>query len=175
MAKRASASMTKTHKGSAARRGVGAQLRPGPAKLQRKSKSDRSAAVRFFTIFALALMMGGLASPQSSAQGSRRDDVVFGPTGSPDRGRDHNGLPGHSDGHTMRAAGDSLHRCNADDDFAESVSGRRNRQLPFLRAGRPLLRTNQRTADHRHVNYPDVILPADVSWSGRGTTFRRLD
>ena len=87
MAKRASASMTKTHKGSAARRGVGAQLSRGTAKLQRKSKSDRSAAVRFFTIFALALMMGGLTPPQSSAQGSRRDDVVFGPTGHPSRTR----------------------------------------------------------------------------------------
>lgn len=83
MAMRASALKTKIGKGSATRGGAGAQPSRGTAKLQRKSKSDRSAAVRFFTVIALALMMGGLASPQTNAQGSRRDDIVFGPSGHP--------------------------------------------------------------------------------------------
>src|ERR1700684_590801 len=83
MAMRASALKTKTDEGGATRGGAGGQLSRRTAKLQRKHKNDRSAAVRFFTIFALALIMGGLASPQVSAQGSRRDDIVFGPTGHP--------------------------------------------------------------------------------------------
>src|ERR1700691_5085004 len=40
-------------------------------------------ATRFFTIVAMALVLGALASPQAGAQGSRRDDIVFGPSGHP--------------------------------------------------------------------------------------------
>jgi hypothetical protein len=55
---------------------VSSYLRRGPTK-------RASSAARFFMIVALALTLGAFASPQASAQGSRRDDIVFGPTGHP--------------------------------------------------------------------------------------------
>jgi hypothetical protein len=62
MTMQASALKTNTDNGSATRGGAGAQLSRGTSRLQRKSKTHRSALVRFFSIFGLALMMGGLAS-----------------------------------------------------------------------------------------------------------------
>ena len=168
MAKRASASMTKTHKGSAARRGVGAQLSRGTAKLQRKSKSDRSAAVRFFTIFALALMMGGLASPQSSAQGSRRDDVVFGPTGHPIAGATITVCVATATGTPCAPLAtlytDATLTTTSPNPFQADGIGNYHFYAP---AGRYLVQISgpQITGT---LNYPDVILPADVSSSGAG-------
>jgi hypothetical protein len=51
--------------------------------LRRGSIKTASSAARFFMIVALTLTLSALASPQASAQGSRRDDIVFGPTGHP--------------------------------------------------------------------------------------------
>ena len=168
MAKRASASMTKTHKGSAARRGVGAQLSRGTAKLQRKSKSDRSAAVRFFTIFALALMMGGLTPPQSSAQGSRRDDVVFGPTGHPIAGATITVCVATATGTPCAPLAtlytDATLTTTSPNPFQADGIGNYHFYAP---AGRYLVQISgpQITGT---LNYPDVILPADVSSSGAG-------
>jgi Pectate lyase superfamily protein len=168
MAMRASALKTKTGEGGATRGGAGGQLSRRTAKLQRKHKNDRSAAVRFFTIFALALIMGGLASPQVSAQGSRRDDVVFGPCGHPIAGATITVCQATATGSPCAPLAtlytDATLTTASPNPFQADGIGNYHFYAP---AGRYLIQITgpQITGT---LNYPDVILPADVSSSGAG-------
>jgi hypothetical protein len=155
-------------KGGADGKRRSAQLSPGTAKVQRKSKSDRSAVVRFFTIFALALMIGGLASPQARAQGSRRDDIVFGPTGHPIAGATITVCQATATGTPcapmVTLYTDATLTTTSPNPFQADGIGNYHFYAP---AGRYLIQISgpQITGT---LNYPDVILPADVSSSGAG-------
>jgi len=168
MAMRASALETKTDQGSATRGGAGGQLSRGTAKLQRKSKSDRSAAVRISTIFAFALIMGGLALPQANAQGSRRDDIVFGPSGHPIAGATITVCQATATGSPCAPLAtlftDATLTISSPNPFQADGIGNYHFYAP---AGRYLIQITgpQITGT---LNYPDVILPADVSSSGAG-------
>jgi Pectate lyase superfamily protein len=140
----------------------------GTARLQRKSKNDRSAAVRFFTIFALALIMGGLASPQAGAQGSRRDDIVFGPSGHPIAGATITVCQATATGTPCAPIAtlytDATLTTTSPNPFQADGIGNYHFYAP---AGCYLIQISgpQITGT---LNYPDVILPADVSSSGAG-------
>jgi hypothetical protein len=144
------------------------QFSRGVSNLQRKLKRDRSAAVRFFTIFALALIIGGLGSPQTNAQGSRRDDVVFGSTGHPIAGATVTVCQAAATGTPCAPLAtlytDATLTTTAANPFQADGIGNYHFYAP---AGRYLKQISgpQITGT---LNYPDVILPADVSSSGAG-------
>ena len=133
------------------------------AKSQRKSEDATSAAVRFFTIIALALTMGGLASPAANAQGSRRDDVVFGPAGHPIAGATIRVCQATATGTPCAPLAtlytDATLTTTSPNPFQADGIGNYHFYAP---AGRYLLQISgpQITGT---LNYPDVILPADVS------------
>ena len=147
--------------------GAGA-TRSGVSSLQRSSRRDRSAAVRFIAISALALMMAGLASPQSNAQGSRRDDVVFGATGHPIAGATITVCQATATGTPCAPLAtlytDATLTTTSPNPFQADGIGNYHFYAP---AGRYLVQISgpQITGV---LNYPDVILPADVSSSGAG-------
>ena len=137
-------------------------------RLQRSSRRDRSAPVRFFAILALALTMGGLASPQARAQGSRRDDIVFGPSGHPVAGAIITVCQATATGTPCAPLAtlytDATLTTIAPNPFQADGIGNYHFYAP---AGRYLIQISgpQITGT---INYPDVILPADVSSSGAG-------
>ncbi|MGB7751837.1 MAG: glycosyl hydrolase family 28-related protein, partial [Candidatus Acidiferrales bacterium] len=124
--------------------------------------------MRFFTIFALALIMGGLASPQAKAQGSRRDDIVFGPTGHPIAGATVTVCQATATGTPCAPLAtlytDATLTTTSPNPFQADGIGNYHFYAP---AGRYLIQISgpQITGT---LNYPDVILPADVSSSGAG-------
>jgi hypothetical protein len=136
--------------------------------LQRKHKNDRSAAVRFFTIFALALIMGGLASPQVSAQGSRQDDIVFGPFGHPIAGATITVCQATATGSPCAPLATLCTDATLTTVSPNPLQADGNGNYHFYApAGRYLIQITgpQITGT---LNYPDVILPADVSSLGAG-------
>jgi len=138
------------------------------SKLQRKSDRKANIAARFFTIVALTLALSALASPQASAQGSRRDDVVFGPSGHPIAGATITVCQATATGTPCAPLAtlytDATLTTTAPNPFQADGIGNYHFYAP---AGRYLVQISgpQITGT---LNYPDVILPADVSSSGAG-------
>ena len=125
-------------------------------------------ASRIAAVIALALTMGALASPQARAQGSRRDDIVFGPSGHPVAGAIITVCQATATGTPCAPLAtlysDATLTTTAPNPFQADGIGNYHFYAP---AGRYLIQISgpQITGT---INYPDVILPADVSSSGAG-------
>jgi len=119
-------------------------------------------------IVALTLTLSALASPQASAQGSRRDDIVFGPTGHPIAGATITVCQATATSTPCAPLAalytDATLTTTAPNPFQADGIGNYHFYAP---AGRYLIQISgpQITGT---LNYPDVILPADVSSSGAG-------
>jgi hypothetical protein len=116
----------------------------------------------------LALTICGFASPQASAQGSRHDGIVFGPSGHPIASATITVCQATATGTpcTPLAAlyTDATLTATSPNPFHADGIGNYHFYAP---AGRYLIQISgpQITST---LNYPDVILPADVSSSGAG-------
>ena len=136
------------------------------ASAARMNSQRRSAAVRFFTILAWVLAIGGLASRAASAQGSRRDDIVFGPSGHPIAGATVTVCQATATGTPCAPLAtiytDATLTTTAPNPFKADGIGNYHFYAP---AGRYLIQVSgpQITGT---INYPDVILPADASSTG---------
>src|SRR5277367_228245 len=154
-------------------RGSGANGKGRPAfsdvsSLPRTELRKTRIASRAAAIIALALTMGALASPQARAQGSRRDDIVFGPSGHPVAGAIITVCQATATGTPCAPLAtlytDATLTTTAPNPFQADGIGNYHFYAP---AGRYLIQISgpQITGT---INYPDVILPADVSSSGAG-------
>jgi hypothetical protein len=135
---------------------------------QRDEKRNVNIAARFFTMVALLLTMGAFAAPQAGAQGSRRDDIVFGPSGHPIAGATITVCQATATGTPCAPLAtlytDATLTTTSPNPFQADGIGNYHFYAP---AGRYLIQISgpQITGT---LNYPDVILPADVSSSGAG-------
>jgi hypothetical protein len=133
-----------------------------------KTQRNASVAARFFTIITLALTISGFVSPQASAQGSRHDDIVFGPSGHPIAGATITVCQATATGTPCAPLAtiytDATLTTTSPNPFQADGIGNYHFYAP---AGRYLIQISgpQITGT---LNYPDVILPADVSSSGAG-------
>jgi hypothetical protein len=116
----------------------------------------------------LALVLGALASPQASAQGSRRDDIVFGPSGHPITGATITVCQPTATGTPCAPLAtlytDATLTTTSPTPFQADGIGNYHFYAP---ARRYLIQISGPQITGA-LNYPDVILPADVSSSGAG-------
>jgi Pectate lyase superfamily protein len=153
---------------SAVRNGAGPRVIAPAKSAQRHRRGKAAAAARFFAIVSIGLTCIALASPSANAQGSRRDDVVFGPSGHPVAGATITVCQATATGTPCSPLAtlytDATLTTVAPNPFQGDGIGNYHFYAP---AGRYLVQITgpQITGT---INYPDVILPADVSSSGAG-------
>ncbi len=135
---------------------------------QRSSGGSVPSSARIFAIVALTLVIAAIAAPSARAQGSRRDDVVFGPSGHPIAGATVRVCQAAATGTPCSPLAalytDATLTTTSPNPFQADGIGNYHFYAP---AGRYLVQISgpQITGT---LNYPDVILPADVSSSGAG-------
>jgi len=138
------------------------------ARIRTHANRRANIAARYFTMVALALTLGVFASPQANAQGSRRDDIVFGPSGHPIAGATITVCQATATGTPCTPLAtlytDATLTTTSPNPFQADGIGNYHFYAP---AGRYLIQISgpQITGT---LNYPDAILPADVSSSGAG-------
>jgi Pectate lyase superfamily protein len=132
------------------------------------ANGKQSAAVRFLPILVLALLAGGLGSPRANAQGSRRDDIVFGRSAHPIAGATVTVCPASATGTPCAPLAtlytDAKLTTISRNPFQADGIGNYHFYAP---AGRYLVQISGAHITGT-LDYPEVILPAEVSSAGSG-------
>ena len=133
-----------------------------------KGAAKLAPALRIFAAIAVLLTCSSLAAPLASAQGSRKDDIVFGPSGHPIAGATVRVCQATATGAPCTPLAtlyvDATLTTTSPNPFNADGIGNYHFYAP---AGRYMVQITgpQITGT---MSYPDVILPADVSSSGAG-------
>ena len=98
-------------------------IAPPPMRpLQKTLATGKGNALSTAALLLAIITLATIAAPAARAQGSRKDDIVFGPAGHPVARPDHHRLRAHRHRHALLAARRDLHRRDSHRPRPESIS-----------------------------------------------------